>query len=651
MRTEMEIAEILLFGAAVLIFGDLVQLFNSKNGRASKKRGTQRMEIPMNPIGCLLIIGSYLLLAQAFIVNNFRFQEVYFYSSSGLPILGRLYASWASSAGSWLFLAATFALGYLIIRFFLRDREHSFRAFQALDIMLLFIILVVFLKSPFLTFSEVQMDGRGLNPLLKTPWMLIHPPVVFIGYVLTFYSFAFTIDTFRKENRTASYLVRLFAQSSWLFLTLGIALGGLWAYEVLGWGGYWAWDPVETASLVPWITLTAFFHLTSSISGRESSSREVMVLVSSALVVFATAITRGGLAESVHAFGASSIGFVLLALMVLKGGYFLYYKRKGSRPFFDFNFDTDSVHSTAMSLSFISLILIALVCLWGLIFPMIGSLMGGGNVSVDAAFFNKWCYPFVLIFLASLIGCHLSSKLNMKTYAGLLGGLLVLGVIFGFLDFPTTNMLANLGIPFSLFALGAVIYSTFERLLRGSRSSVLISRNLIHLGVVLVVLGILLSSPAVMDYGELVVNPASTLELDDISIKFGDVVIREPFGNIHDPSTESFHNPEAAGLRLPVTLTKGGSRLTGELDILLYTLHGVVSRPLILRSPDLDVYMVLLQTEDVYYSLVHVMLDMPIPPSSFVVNIKTFPLMNLIWLGVALMSVGIVFPLLWVRRI
>ena len=640
----MEIAEILLFGAAVFIFGDLVQLVNSKKG------STQKMAIPMAPIACLLIIGSYLLLAQAFIVNNFRFQEVYSYSSSGLPVLGRLYASWASSAGSWLFLAATFALGYLVIRFFLRDREHSFRAFQALDMMLLFIILIVFLKSPFLTFPGARVDGRGLNPLLKTPWMLIHPPVVFIGYVLVFYSFAFAIDTFKDENRTASILVRFFAQSSWLFLTLGIALGGLWAYEVLGWGGYWAWDPVETASLVPWITLTAYFHLTSSISGRESSSREVMILVSSALVVFATAITRGGLAVSVHAFGASSIGFVLLSLIALMGGYFLYYQRKGGKPLFDLNLDTDSVHSTAMSMSFISLILIALVCLWGMIFPMIGGLMGGGDVSVDAAFFNKWCYPFVLLFVASLIGCHLSSKLNMKTYAWLLGGLLVLGVTCGYLGFPTTNMLANLGIPFTLFALGAVVYSTMERSFGGSRSGILINRNLIHLGVVFVVLGILLSSPAVTDYGELVASPGSTLDLGDISLEFGELTIREPYGNVHTSSAEACCSPEFAGLNVPVTLNDGGSRTTGELDILLYTIHGVVSRPLILRTLDTDVYVVLHQTEDVYFSLVHVMLGMPMPPTSFVVNVKTFPLMNIIWLGVALMSIGIIFPLYKIRR-
>ncbi|UCD44914.1 MAG: cytochrome c biogenesis protein CcsA, partial [Candidatus Bathyarchaeota archaeon] len=343
----MEIAEILLIGAAVLVFGDLVQLVNSKNG------GAKGMGIPMAPFACLLIIGSYLTLAQAFITNNFRYEEVYAYSSSGLPVMGRLYASWASSASSWLFLTFLLALGYLMIRFAMRERELRLKAFEVLDILFLFFIVVVLLQSPFRLLPEAQMDGRGLNPLLKTPWMLIHPPVVFIGYTLTFFSFAFTFDSFGSERQSASVLVRVFAQLSWLFLTLGIALGGLWAYEVLGWGGYWAWDPVETASLIPWISLTALFHLSPAISGRETSSRDLMVMVTSSLIVLATAITRGGLAVSVHAFGSSPIGLVLLLLMGVMIAYFLYGQRRSGAHLFDFNIETNSVYTGALSLSFL----------------------------------------------------------------------------------------------------------------------------------------------------------------------------------------------------------------------------------------------------------------------------------------------------------
>ncbi len=640
----MEIAEILLIGAAVLVFGDLVQLVNSKKG------GAKGMGIPMAPLACLLIVGSYLILAQAFITNNFRYEEVYAYSSTGLPVLGRLYASWASSASSWLFLTFLLALGYLGIRFRMRDKELRLRAFEVMDVLFLFFIVVVLLQSPFRLLPEAQMDGRGLNPLLKTPWMLIHPPVVFIGYALTFFSYAFTFDSFGPERRSASVLVRVFAQLSWLFLTLGIALGGLWAYEVLGWGGYWAWDPVETASLVPWIALTAYFHLTTAVSGRETSSRELMVMVTSALIVLATSITRGGLAVSVHAFGSSPVGLVLLLLMGVMIAYFLYDQRRSGATLFEFEFETTSVYSSALSLSFLSLVLISLVCLWGLLVPILSGAFGGDPTSVDPSFFNKWTYPFVLIFVASLIGCHLSSRLTMKRYAGLIGALLALGVGAAFLGFPTSNALVNLGIPFTLFALGSVVFGSLEKIWGKSRSGLLLGRSFIHLGVVFVVLGILLSSSLVSDYGEMLVEPRSTLELEDMEIEFGGFSFIEPFGNVHTASAESCCNPEAAGLSIPVTARLGGTTLKGDLKILLYTLHGIVSRPIVLRSLERDVYLVLHQTEGVYTSLVHTMIGMPMPPLEFAVSVMTFPLLNLIWLGVVLMSLGIILPIFGARK-
>ena len=639
----MEIAEILVLGAAVLIFGDLVQLLTSRGRRG-------RLDLPLAPLACLLLIGAYLILAGAFVTNDFRYEEVYSHSSSGLSFAGRLYASWASSTSSWMFLTALLALGYLVIRFWLRDRELETRAFKFLDVVMLFFILVILVQSPFALFPQAQMDGRGLNPLLQTPWMLIHPPVVFLSYALAFYSFAFTFDAMAKDDPLAISLVRWLAQLSWLMMTIGIALGGVWAYEVLGWGGYWAWDPVETASLIPWITLTAYFHLTTTISGRGTSSRELMVMVTSALIVLETAITRGGLAVSVHAFGQSPIGFVLLALAVMTAGYFVFEQRKTGKPLFDFNLDTESVYSTSLSLSFVSLIMLSLVSLWGLLFPIIGGAFGGGASSVDADFFNKWSYPFVLVFVASLIGCHLHAKLDTKKYVGIVVGLFVLGIVGGFMNFPTPNMLANLGIPLTLFALGAVVYGVLESGLE-RRSGLLFGRSIIHLGVVFVVLGILLSSTSVADYGEYTATPGSTLDLGGIRLEFGRFTVLEPFGNVHSPETEACCNPEADGLVMPVTMVDGGSRMSGEMEIYLYTLHGIVSKPLILRALDREYYLVLQQNEEVYFSLVHTMvMDTPLAPDSFVVSLRVFPLMNVIWFGVILMCVGIVLPLYKLRR-
>jgi cytochrome c-type biogenesis protein CcmF len=633
----MELAEILLFGAAILIFGDLIQLINAKGRKG-------QAGLPLAAIACMLIISSYMVLAQAFVTNNFQYQEVYAYSSSGLSITGRLYASWASSAGSWLFLTFILATGYLILRFKMRHSELEVKAFEILDAILLIFILVVLLQSPFKLLPEAQMDGRGLNPLLQTPWMLIHPPIVFIGYVLTFFSFAFTFDAIRGNNPKMTMIVRSISQLSWLFLSIGIALGGVWAYEVLGWGGYWAWDPVETASLIPWLTITAYFHLATVISKKESSSKQLMVMVTSALVVLATAITRGGLTESVHAFGESPVGVVLLLLMGLTIVYFLYQQRKTGQPLFDLNIDTDSVYSTSLSLGFLSLIMISLVSLGGLLFPIVNSAIGGGPISIDPSFFNKWNYPFVLVFVASLIGCHLHNRISMKYYAGILGSLLTLGILGVFTGYPTSNMLANLGIPISLFSLVAVVYGTLESIVKRRSSSILFGRSLIHLGVILVIIGILFSSTSVTNLGEKSVSPNSTLDLGTMKIDFGNFNIVNPFGNVHTASADTCCNPEADGLEIPLTINDGGIELSGQLKIFLYTIHGIVSKPLVLRSLSRDYYLVLQQSDEVYYSLVHIMMGMPMAPLAFTVSIQVFPLMNIIWLGVFLMCCGILIP-------
>ena len=630
----MEIAEGLLILATFLYLGDLIQLRNSK---------IKKLGFPLAFPAGIFIISSYLLLAHAFITNNFRYQSVYYYSSSGLPVLGRLYASWASSAGSWLFLSFLLATAYSMIRYSMRKNAPLWKAFEILDIMMLFFLLIVLFQSPFKVFSNPMIDGRGLNPLLKTPWMLIHPPVVFIGYVFTFISFAFTFDSLNSNQSKNRILVRGSTQLAWLFLSLGIALGGVWAYEVLGWGGYWAWDPVETASLIPWITLTAYFHFTSITSGEESSTKELFIMISSSLVILATAITRGGLTVSVHAFGESPTGFILFTLLGLLAGYFLYEQRKTGKPLFEFQWETSSVYSTSMAMSVLSLIMISLVCLWGLLFPVLIGLMGGDATGVDADFFNKWSYPLVLVYVASLIGCHLHKKLTMKIYTGILGVLVMLGIVGAFLRFPSGNFSVDLGVPLSVFALCVVIYDAFRSIFVLKRELVKTGRSFIHTGVVLIVIGILLSSTSVTDYNEFVITPSSTLELSGVQLEFGDFEIIEAFGNVQTSSLEP-STSEAAGIEIPVTIRDGRNVLKGDLQILFYSVHGVVSKPLVLRSLGVDYYLVLHQTDLAYFSLTHAIVGASVPPYEVVVSVRTLPLMNLIWFGVLLLCAGILFP-------
>jgi cytochrome c-type biogenesis protein CcmF len=635
----MELTDVLLLVSAFTVILDISKI------RGKNETWIIDPRLPTAIVSCVLVSLSYVYLAWAFVSNNFALEEVFLYSSSGLGWAERLYASWASSGGSWLFLSFLFAVGYAIIRMSQGEDQKNLKIYQFLDVIFLFIILVVLIQSPLKTLAQAPVEGRGLNPLLKTPWMLIHPPIVFIGYVMALFSLAFTFGSAESSPR----LARTLASVSWLFLTLGIAIGGLWAYEVLGWGGFWAWDPVETSSLVPWLTLTAYFHLVPQLTGKKSMSRDTMLMVTSTLIVLASAITRGGLTVSVHAFGSSPIGYVLLTLMVVVVAYFVAGKRRRGYTLFEFDTDMDTVYNASMSIGFISLIMISVVSLWGIIFPIINSGMTGSEVSMDAAFFNKWTYPFALLFVSSLIGCHLHERLTLKSYTGVLGGAFALGLAAAFMGYPTSNMLANLGIPMTLFALLAVGYNLVNGLSR-KFSALLLGRSLIHLGVVLIMAGILLGQTNVTEYGELVVSPGTSVDLGDIKLDFGQFNIIEPFGDVLVQSIPQQIGDEAAGLSIPVTIRLGSSQSTKEVYIMLYTLHGIVSRPTVIRTTGYDVYLVLHQSQTVYRSLSHILSGIPFAPPEFVISVSRFPLMNLLWVGTLLMCVGIIVPITMIRE-
>ncbi|MFH1178827.1 MAG: cytochrome c biogenesis protein CcsA [Candidatus Bathyarchaeota archaeon] len=634
----MELVEILIIASAIIILYDIYNIRANKETRLFDNR------LPVIAVGTGLIILSYLYFAYSFITSNYRIMEVFQYSSSSLGWSERLYASWASNGGSWLFFTFVFAAGYLIIRLLWGESKEYSKVYQFFNVVLLFMVAVVILQKPLATLSYTPSEGMGLNPLLKTPWMLIHPPIVFIGYTLALYSLGLTFSLADSKPR----LTRGMAALAWLFLTLGIAIGGLWAYEVLGWGGYWAWDPVETSSLIPWLTLTAYFHLVSQLTGQKSTSKDFMLMVTGALIIFASAVTRGGLAVSVHAFGKSPIGYVLLTLMGVTIVYYLANKSKKGWSYFEFEVKTDNVYNAALSMSFLSIVMISVISLWGIIFPIINSGLTGGDVSIDAAFFNKWTYPFVLVFLASLIGCNLYEKLDMKKYSATLLGSLVLGFVGIVLGFPTNNMLVNLGFPLTVIAGVAVLYNLATSVMK--KKTTQISRSILHLGIVIVMLGILMSATNEINYGEIIGKPGESMDLGDMQLDFGEFTVIEPTGIVATDAFSSELIPEYTGLMIPVTVTRDGASYSNDVYIMLYSVHGIVSRPTVVRAPGFDVYVVLHQSTSVYRALSHQLQGIPFTPTEFVVSVIYFPLMNLIWLGTLIMSIGIVYPIIKMRK-
>ena len=298
---ELEIEEFVLMTAILFLSFDWFQLSRTKNGRDKRKleRGFYATVVAVG-----LIVVSYAMFANMFLYNDFSLIEAYSYSSSSLSLLSKLHATWAGAGGSLLLLSLIIALVYFAFRFRTYENPslHGIAANRILIGILIFFLVMTAVKNPFARFDGVAPEGRGLNPSLQSIWMTIHPPIVFVGYAFILLAVALAFAGIGVEGENDDDLLELSLQIAWFFLTLGIALGGFWAYAVLGWGGYWYWDPVETASLMTWLVLTAYFHLRSLARTGKGLTKEFMILLTFEALIFLSALTRGGFRQSVHAY-------------------------------------------------------------------------------------------------------------------------------------------------------------------------------------------------------------------------------------------------------------------------------------------------------------------------------------------------------------
>ena len=255
--------------------------------------------------------------------------------------------------------------------------------------------------------------GNGLNALLVNFWMTVHPPLMFIGYATMTIPFAAAIVyLFTKEDGWEE-LGRQWARFTWLFLGMGIAVGGVWAYLVLGWGGFWAWDPVETASFIPWLTLTAFMHAASLHRKNKATfsiAAPILAVVSFILVLYAAIVVRSGIFNSVHAFGDSSTGTLLLVFIGITT---LVSIILGLRRYFEEpdKLEEDRGFWNKTNIFYVTLLLfvvLAFISFWGISFPAFIQITQGLKVGVASDtknFFNIWSYPFTIILLLALGFC------------------------------------------------------------------------------------------------------------------------------------------------------------------------------------------------------------------------------------------------------
>ena len=491
----------------------------------------------------LLSAASGILLYQA-LTRDFGNAYVASYSSRDLGLWYTVSVWWAGQAGSLLFWAWLLAgFGAVVVW-----RQAGYRELMpyiiatVMGVSVFFTLLLAVVSSPFARLAFAPPDGQGLNPLLQNPGMFFHPPTQYLGYVGFTIPFAFAIAAMATKRLDDEWIraTRRWTLASWFFLTLGVLFGMQWAYVELGWGGYWAWDPVENASLLPWLTGTAFLHSVMIQEKRDMLKvwNLVLIVLTFGLVIFGTFLTRSGVLSSVHSFALSSMGplfFAFIAVILIVSFTLLALRL----PWLKSAGDLDSLVSRESSFLFNNLILVgaAFSVFLGTIFPMISEAVRGVKISVGAPFFNQVNVPIGLALLLVMGLCPLlawrkASLANLSRnflFPGALGLLTAVGLIVAGLRQPVAVV---------AFALSAFVTATilldFHRgamVRRGHGEPYplalgrLVLRNrrryggyIVHLGVILLFAG--MAGSAFSSQQEAVLRPGQTVAINQYTLRY-----------------------------------------------------------------------------------------------------------------------------------
>ncbi|HKO16763.1 MAG TPA: heme lyase CcmF/NrfE family subunit [Gemmatimonadaceae bacterium] len=375
----------------------------------------------------VMIVLASAGLWTALLSRDFSLEYVAGHISANMPNVYVFTAFWSGQAGSMLFWALILSF-YSTIAVFANRRTNRelvpYAAGTLGAILLFFLATTCFKANPYARLDFIPVDGRGMNPQLQNPGMAIHPPNLYLGYVATAIPFAFAVAALVTRRLDAEWLrvVRRWALLSWFFLTIGIILGMWWAYVELGWGGYWAWDPVENASFLPWLTGTAFLHsiMVQEKRGMLRKWNVVLVVITFLLSIFGTFITRSGVIESVHSFAQSPVGSWFASFFFLATGATIYLVATRLNDLHA-RVELESMVSREAAFLYNNLLLvgIAFTVLWGTLFPILSEWVRGEKITVGPPFFNAVNRPLGLLLLAltgvgPLIAWRRASTANLR---------------------------------------------------------------------------------------------------------------------------------------------------------------------------------------------------------------------------------------------
>jgi cytochrome c-type biogenesis protein CcmF len=513
-----------------------------------------------------------LCLVSGFLANDFRLDAVYYYSNTSQAVQYKIGALWGGQAGSLLLWALILCVLSSICLWTNRNRHRGLMPWVTAVLGLtitFFMVLLTFIESPF-KLGPFRPDGVGLNPQLKNYWMMIHPPALYLGYVGFTVPFAFAIAALatRRTGDLWFRTTRRWTLFSWFFLGLGILLGSYWAYIELGWGGYWAWDPVENASLMPWLTGTAFLHsvMIQEKKGMMKVWNMLLIILTFSLAIFGTFLTRSGVISSVHAFATSDIGpaFGIFLFIIFFSSVILLITRIDTLKS---EARLESVLSRESSFLFNNMIFVGIAATVLLLttFPMLSEMATGQKVTMGPPIFNLVNIPWAIALLlltgiGPLIAWRKATASNLKRnflMPGLIGLWTLVALVFldlreygaaiggvfgaiGSLDVVGALDEVKAFYPALVFAIGAFVTATVvlefhrgvrvRRHNRGEGFSLALSRMVwrnkrrwggyvVHIGMVVIFIGIAASSA----YQKEVVrtmNPGDMVAADDYYMRY-----------------------------------------------------------------------------------------------------------------------------------
>jgi cytochrome c-type biogenesis protein CcmF len=566
----------LLLALAVCAYGIGASIYGVRRGRVEFSESGRRSVYAL--AGILTV--AFVILEIAFLRNDFAFNTVADTSSRTTPAFYRAAAVWSSQEGSLLLWAWLLSLWASLALFLTRKRMRDVAAY-ATAILLgfggFFVSLMVFYATPFATTRPAPAEGVGLDPLLRFPTMIIHPPMLYSGYTLCTIPLAFGMGALLARRVDAEWIraIRRFAFAAWLFLGIGILLGARWSYSELGWGGYWGWDAVENASLMPWLTGTAFLHslMIQEKRGMLKVWNVSLVLATGTLAIMGTFLVRSGVLNSIHAFGGATLGvpFVVLIGVLIAASIYLVVSR---RDMLRSEHRLDSLLSRESIFLANNLVLVGLcfVIFWGTYFPLISKALTGQEASVGPPWFDRYTVPLALVLvllsgIGPVIAWRRATLANARRnfLAPALLGLATLAVLLG-------SGVREKPFAIAMFCCGAFVFGSIgQEFFRGARARramaneaapvallALVRRNrrryggyIVHIGMAVLFIGVAASS-SFQHASELGLSPGQSTRVGAYTVRY----VR-PTATV-TPKYDAAHTGSTLSLGAVLDVTKHG---------------------------------------------------------------------------------------------